>query len=173
MNTPKKPITLPLSDQGYRPGLIGESVRLHAETYSKWAGFGSAFECKVASELAEFIERLGGGNNAIWHTSLEDRLLGSIAIDGEDLEEHRAHLRWFIVDPSCRGTGLGKQLLTDALKFVDDRQFAETHLWTLKGLEAARSLYERSGFNLVQEYEGDQWGVRITEQRWVRRHGVS
>lgn len=30
--------------EGYRPGLIGEVVALHARTYSRWAGSGSAFE---------------------------------------------------------------------------------------------------------------------------------
>ncbi len=159
--------------RGYRPGLIGKIVALHAETYSRWAGFGSAFECKVASELAGFIAELSGEESAIWHATLEDRLVGSIVIDGLDLGEGRAHLRWFIVDPSCRGTGLGKQLLRSALDFVDERHFTETHLWTLKGLEAARALYERTGFGLAKEYDGDQWGVRITEQRWVRKRDGS
>lgn len=159
--------------RGYRPGLIGQIVTLHAETYSRWAGFGGAFECKVASELADFMTDLRGEESGIWHATLEDRLLGSIAIDGQDLEEGHAHLRWFIVDPSCRSAGLGKQLLKIALDFVDERQVAETHLWTLKGLDAARNLYERTGFSLAREYEGDQWGVRIREQRWVRKRGGS
>lgn len=173
MSGTKTPVTCPIIAQGYRPGLIGQIVALHAETYSHWAGFGRAFECKVASELADFNREHDGQDSAIWHATLEGQLLGSIAIDGQDLGERRAHLRWFIVDPSYRGTGLGKQLLARALNFVDEQQFAETHLWTLKGLEAARALYERKGFTLVQEYEGDQWGVRITEQRWVRERGVS
>lgn len=159
--------------QGYRSGLIGQIVTLHAKTYSQWAGFGSTFECKVAKELADFVTGLDGGDSAIWHAAERDQLLGSVAIDGGDLGEGRAHLRWFIVNPSCRGTGLGKQLLTHALNFVDERHFAETHLWTLKGLEAARSLYERSSFILAKEYDGDQWGAQITEQRWVRKRGVS
>ncbi|MGI9486742.1 MAG: GNAT family N-acetyltransferase, partial [Geminicoccaceae bacterium] len=148
-------------------------VTLHAKTYSRWAGFGSAFEAKVASELADFIRERDGKDSAIWHATIKDQLLGSIAIDGKDLGERRAHLRWFIVDPSCRGIGLGKQLLAAAIDFVDKRHFTETHLWTLKGLDAARSLYERKGFVLMVEYEGDQWGARITEQRWVRKHSVS
>ncbi len=167
------PIAPPTITQGYRPGLIGQIVALHAETYSQWAGFGSAFECRLASELAGFIKEQDGKESAIWHATREDRLLGSVTIDGQDLGERQAHLRWFIVDPSCRGAGLGKQLLARALDFVDQRQFAETHLWTLKGLDAARALYERAGFVLIREYEGDQWGVRITEQRWVRKRSFS
>lgn len=173
MSTIQTPMTPPTIAQGYRPGLIGQIVALHAEIYSRWAGFGCAFECKVARELADFIAEHDGRDSAIWHATRQDQLSGSIAIDGVDLGERRAHLRWFIVDPSCRGAGLGKQLLARALDFVDERHFAETHLWTLKGLEAARSLYERTGFVLAEEYEGDQWGKQITEQKWVRRRGAS
>lgn len=117
--------------EGYRPGLIGQVVALHAATYSQWAGFGSTFEARVASELADFITRLDRPANGIWHAAEGDRILGSIAIDGEDLSDsedrgggegpgdRRAHLRWFIMAPSSRGSGLGKQLLDHALAFVD------------------------------------------------------
>ena len=155
-------------EEGYRPGLIGQIVSLHAETYSDWAGFGSPFEAKVASELAEFIGRLDRSANGLWHVTEEGRLLGSIAIDGEDLGGGLAHLRWFIVDPRSRGSGIGKRLLARAIDAADQQGFAEIRLWTLKGLDAARTLYERSGFVLADEYQGDQWGRRITEQTFVR-----
>lgn len=167
------PETPPVIVEGYRPGLIGQVVSLHAETYSRWAGFGSAFESKVAMELGEFVTRLDRPANAIWHVAQNDRILGNIAIDGEDLGDGRAHLRWFIVDPACRGAGLGRRLLDRAMEFADRRQAAETRLWTLKGLEAARALYETAGFVLADEYDGESWGTRITEQIFVRRSPVS
>jgi GNAT superfamily N-acetyltransferase len=167
---PAAPVSI---SEGYRAGLIGQVVTLHASTYNRWAGFGSAFECKVAGELADFVMRLDRTENAIWHAAEGDRVLGSIAIDGEDLGEMRAHLRWFIVDPSCRGSGIGRQLLECALEFVDRQRFSETRLWTLKGLEAARVLYEQAGFVLAEEYQGDQWGMSITEQTFVRPGSVS
>ena len=159
--------------QGYRPGLIGQIVTLHAETYSRWAGFGSAFECKVASELADFASRLDRPCNALWHARDRDHIHGSIAIDGEDLGERCAHLRWFIVDPATRGAGVGRRLLNAALDFVDQQAFRETKLWTLKGLEAARSLYERAGFVMTEEYDGDQWGAQIREQIFVRKSSTT
>lgn len=154
--------------EGYHPGLVGRIVALHAETYSRWAGFGSAFECKVARELADFVMRLDRPMNAMWYAASGDSTIGSIAIDGEDLGNGRAHLRWFIVDPASRGAGLGHRLLSSALDFVDREGFQETQLWTLKGLEAARALYEHAGFTLDREFPGDQWGKRITEQTFIR-----
>lgn len=169
---PSAAASMPIVD-GYRPCLIGEIVTLHAATYSQWAGFGSAFEGKVASGLAEFVTRLDRPANTLLRADRDGRLLGSIAIDGEDLGDGSAHLRWFIVDPACRGTGLGRRLLDRALAFVDRRQVAETRLWTLQGLDAARTLYERAGFTLEREYQGEQWGRPITEQTFVRRCGAA
>ena len=157
--------------QGYSPGIIGQIVTLHAKIYSDWAGFGSAFETKVATELSQFTSRLDHPGNALWHVNSDDHILGSIAIDGEDLGDGIAHLRWFIVAPVARRIGIGRKLLDEALDFVDGRGFQATQLWTLKGLENARSLYERTGFKLKSEYEGDQWGTRIVEQTFIReRH---
>jgi ribosomal protein S18 acetylase RimI-like enzyme len=167
---PAKPRREALSiNQGYHPGLIGQIVTLHAETYSDWAGFGSSFESKVAADLAAFASRLDHGSNALWHATSGQTVLGSIAIDGEDLGDGRAHLRWFITAPAARGIGLGRDLLSLALAFVDSHGFRETQLWTLKGLDAARALYERAGFKLQSEYVGDQWGTRIVEQTFTRK----
>ncbi len=70
---------------GYRPGLIGAVTALHARHYAEAAGFGCAFEAIVATGLAGFCERLEKPANAIWAVIAEDEILGSIAIDGEDL----------------------------------------------------------------------------------------
>ncbi len=153
---------------GYAPGLIAAVVGMHMDFYSRETGFGQAFETRVAGGLAEFIPRVGHGRSNIWHVSDGGRIVGSIAIDGEDLGHDHAHLRWFIVDDSTRGTGLGRKLLTSALDFCDAQGFAETHLWTFRGLDAARVLYERHGFELVEEWPGDQWGKQVMEQKFIR-----
>ncbi|MCS5961630.1 hypothetical protein LNP74_31290 [Klebsiella pneumoniae subsp. pneumoniae] len=44
-------------------------------------------------------------------------------MDGEDLGQREAHLRWFILDDSCRGSGIGRRLLSEAMAFCDSRQF--------------------------------------------------
>ncbi len=106
--------------------------------------------------------------NAIWTAIQDGQIIGSIAIDGEDMGSGKAHLRWFIVDDSARGSGVGKQLLDTALAFVDAQRFTETHLWTFSGLEAARHLYESRSFSLAEERPGSQWGSKVLEQRFVR-----
>ena len=61
---------------------------------------------------------------------------------------------------SCRG----------ALAFCDEQGLQETALWTFKGLDAARRLYEEFGFRLVEEHPGRRWGSPVLEQKFVRAH---
>lgn len=154
--------------EGYAPGLVGRIVEMHASYYSRRAGFGAVFEALVAGGLADFAPRLGNPRNAIWHARKDDRIVGGIAIDGEGLGEGLGHLRWFIVDDGMRGAGVGKALIREAMAFCDRQGFRETHLWTFKGLDAARSLYESHGFALAEEYSGDQYGAEVLEQRFIR-----
>ncbi|MBI1772590.1 MAG: GNAT family N-acetyltransferase, partial [Burkholderiales bacterium] len=79
-----------------------------------------------------------------------------------------AHLRWFIVDDELRGGGIGRRLLKEAISFCEQQQFSEIQLWTFKGLDAARRLYEEAGFVLLEELPGRQWGEEVVEQRFSR-----
>ncbi|MGC5703060.1 bifunctional helix-turn-helix transcriptional regulator/GNAT family N-acetyltransferase [Pseudomonas sp. NFXW11] len=152
---------------GYRPGIIGRIAEMHATYYAARAGFGQAFESLVARDMAELMGRLANPRNQVWVALQGERIVGSIAIDGEG-EGGEAILRCFILDDTARGQGLGKRLLAEALAFCDQWGFAATRLWTFKGLDAARKLYEDQGFVLVQEQLGEQWGAAVTEQCFVR-----
>ena len=156
-------------ERGYRPGVIGRTAEMHARYYSRAVGFGSVFESRVAAGLAEFAGRLDRPVNEIWVAVEAGEIIGSIAIDGEDLGADVAHLRWFILEDGRRGGGVGRRLLSAAIAFCDQQGFAETQLWTFRGLDAARKLYEASGFVLVEEQPGAQWGKQVMEQRFVRR----
>lgn len=158
---------------GYRPGVIGRVSEMHATYYSKLGGFGMVLEGWVARGISEFVERLDQPCNQIWVATLNGRIVGSLAIDGQDLGNNVAHLRWFILDDGCRGSGIGRQLIASAVKFCDEQGFAATKLWTFKGLDVARKLYESYGYELAQEQEGDQWGPTVMEQMFIRKGKVS
>lgn len=162
---------LPSIVSGYRPTVLAQVVALHAAYYSQHYQFGAAFECKVAAEMAEFLGRAEHAKNALFSVYRGDQLLGSISVDGQDLGGDIAHIRWFIVGDGARGAGTGRLLFAAALKFIDESGFAAAHLWTFKGLHAARRLYEQSGFELAEEQLGAQWGVEVSEQKFVRVAG--
>ncbi|ROP61706.1 MarR family transcriptional regulator with acetyltransferase activity [Enterobacter sp. BIGb0383] len=153
---------------GYHAGMIGRITEMHGGYYAREHNFGYFFEAKVAAGLADFSARLGKPCNQIWLAMVNERIVGSVAIDGEDLGNNEAHLRWFILDDGCRGSGLGRKLIAEAMRFCDEQKFSSVQLWTFNKLTAARRLYESFGFELSKEWEGDQWGSTITEQQFTR-----
>ena len=154
---------------GYHAGMIGRIIEMHGSYYAREHNFGSFFERKVAAGLVDFSDRLDKPCNQIWLAMVNDRVVGSVAIDGEDLGNNEAHLRWFILDDGCRGSGVGRKLIAGAMKFCDEQKFSSVQLWTFNKLKAARRLYESFGFELSKEWEGDQWGSTITEQQFTRK----
>ncbi|MEN5237547.1 MULTISPECIES: bifunctional helix-turn-helix transcriptional regulator/GNAT family N-acetyltransferase [Pseudomonas] len=171
LGTETKPASAIQISSGYRPGLIGRIAEMHGVYYARHSGFGSYFERKVATGVAEFIGRLDDPRNAIWVASQGERIVGSVAIDGQGHGDSTAHLRWFILDDGCRGAGAGRRLLHEAMTFCDRQGFSAIELWTFKGLDAARRLYESFGFELTHEAPGNQWGAKVIEQQFVRRVG--
>ena len=102
---------VPVIESGYTPTLIGSVVEMHASYYKRLVNFGAAFEAQIAAGLADFVARLNCSDNAIWSVRANGVVVSSVAIDGEDLGQQEAHLRWFIFGEPDRGTGLGKRLL--------------------------------------------------------------
>lgn len=154
---------------GFLPGAIGRVAEMHGRYYADDWNFPPVFEAKVASGLADFVPRLDRPGNQMWLAVETGQIKGSIAIDGEDLGDGKAHLRWVIVEDDLRGTGTGRKLVAEAVKFCDAYGFPEIHLWTFRGLDAARKLYESFGFELAEEWRGTQWGFDLPEQRFVRK----
>ena len=156
-----------ISISGYVPGAIGRVAELHAAYYGRNWEFGLYFEAKVATELAAFLSRFEAGRDGFWTVVRDGRVEGSIAIDAERAGGEGAHLRWFILSDALRGSGVGNRLMQEAVGFCRQQGYARVFLWTFQGLEAARHLYEKSGFRLAEEVAGEQWGKRVLEQRYV------
>jgi ribosomal protein S18 acetylase RimI-like enzyme len=156
--------------KGYVPGAIEKVVELHGAYYAKHWGFGLFFEAKVAAGLADFLGRYDERHDGFWVAVDGQRIVGSITIDGNEAPTKGAHLRWFILDPECQGKGVGNQLMGAAMRFCEQQNFQRVHLSTFAGLDSARHLYEKWGFKLVEEKEGDTWGVMVKEQEfeWIR-----
>jgi len=152
--------------KGYIPGSIGRVAELHGTYYHKNWHFTSFFEAKVATEISEFMGRYNEEKDGFWTASIGGRIEGSITIDGIHADKEGAHLRWFIVSDVLRGKGNGNWLINEAIDFCRKKKYQRIYLWTFKGLEAARHLYEKNGFQLVEEFTGNQWGAQVKEQRF-------
>jgi GNAT superfamily N-acetyltransferase len=163
------PTPAPLLHRGWRAGLIGDVVALHARYYAEVWGFGPVFEAQVAAGMAEFVSRYDPQRDLILSTADGARTTGSITIDGSDPRAPGGllHLRWFILADGERGRGAGRALLDESLAFARKARRPGVYLTTFAGLDAARRLYDAAGFRLVEERSGNTWGTRVTEQRFV------
>lgn len=154
-------------ETGPQSGAIGRLIELHGLVYGAEHGFDQKFEAFVARDLAELSPKLGEGKSQMWSAYLDGRMVGGICLDGDRLRLSRAEIRFLVVDQSARGLGLGKKLLNRAISFYRNKGFDELSLRTFEGLDMARALYEKAGFVLVEEHQGDTYGSRLTEQKFV------
>lgn len=146
-----------------RPGDLGAVVHLHGVLYAREYGFDPRFEAYVAGPLAEFVNA-GSTRERLWIAEKDDRIVGCVAIVAASAEV--AQLRWFLVDPSVRGAGLGKQLLQEAVQFCKECGYRSVILWTVSALTAAAHLYRGVGFRKVDEKPGRMWGVDVVEEKY-------
>ncbi len=154
---------------GYRPGIVANCLDMQMRYYAPNHGFGAVFEALLATQMGELVPRLSNPKNEVF-AALDGRgeIAGVVWIDGE-LGMGKAHLRFFIVDMKMAGKGVGRMLMDAAMKFVDGNEIEECHLWTFKGLHAARKLYDKAGFVLVDEGFKTPWGSEVWVQHFVRK----
>lgn len=155
---------------GYRDELIGSVAAMHSRIYSKIAGFGAHFEAMVATNFANFINRLEYDCNQTWFAEQNGKIIASISIDGQTFGENKGYLRWFVVEPGFQSAGLGSELMGLAMDFCEEQKFEEVHLDTFEGLDAARRLYEKHGFKMTEQRLGRNYGQEVMQQKFVKTY---
>jgi GNAT superfamily N-acetyltransferase len=157
---PRAPVTLRTK---LRPGDIGRIVYLHGVLYAREHGFDYTFEAYVAGPLSDFA-RSASARERIWIAQRKGRIAGCIAIVA--CSPRVAQLRWFLVVPGARGSGLGRRLLRRAVAFCKARHYRSVILWTVSSLTAAAHLYQAAGFRKVEEKPGRMWGAGVVEEKY-------
>jgi GNAT superfamily N-acetyltransferase len=115
-----------------QPGDFGMVVHLHGLIYAREYGLDTSFEPYVARPLADCIL---DGRGRVWIAEDGHRVVGSIAM--VDADARVGQLRWFLLVPEVRGSGLGRRLLDAALTYGRERDFSRVFLWTFSDLEGA------------------------------------
>jgi GNAT superfamily N-acetyltransferase len=82
------------------------------------------------------------------------------------VDNKTAQFRWFLVDENYQGKGIGGRLVKTALDFCRENNYEHVFLWTFKGLDRARALYDKAGFVLTEEKVNNEWSnAQIIEQK--------
>jgi N-acetylglutamate synthase-like GNAT family acetyltransferase len=149
-----------------RPGDLGAVIALHGRLIPPEHGLDSTHEGYVAASVARAaIRGWPGDREAAWIVERDGEVVGSIALtdDGDDT----AGLRWFVLEPSLRGRGLGRRLVGEVVAEARKHGFARLRLETFSDLRVAAHLYHEHGFELVHEETGPRWGrEQVTYQHY-------
>lgn len=144
-------------------GELGIIAHRHCVLYKNEYGFDDTFEGYLLEGMSKYIWEYGKKGN-VWVADYWGNIMGAIAI--VKTSDILAQLRWFYLEPSCRGIGLGRSLIETALQYCKEQKMERVFLWTVRGLEAARYLYQKHGFLLTETKEHFLWGRDIVEERW-------
>lgn len=149
-----------------RPGDLGRVVHRHGILYSQEYGWGAEFEALVARILADYVDNHDPRREAGWIAEVGGEPAGSVFCMRKD--DTTAQLRLLLVEPSARGMGIGGRLVEECLRFAASAGYRRIMLWTRDVLAGARRIYQRAGFELVEQYASEESGIPVNEQIWAR-----
>ena len=148
----------------HQPGDIGWVITRHGELYSESHGWDVRFEAPVARILADLIDGFNPSLERIWIAQRDSERVGSIVLARRS--QSVAQLRMLIVEPSARGLGVGRRLVGTCVETARDLGYERMVLFTSRGLNSARRLYEAEGFQLTSEEEQDPVGGKHVAEWW-------
>ena len=149
-----------------QPGDMGWIIHRQAVLYAQEYGWNNEYEALVADILAKFVREFDPARERCWIAEKDGKVIGSVFVVRQD--DTTAKLRLLYVDPCARGLGIGSRLVDECLRFSREAGYARMVLWTNSILTDARRIYDRAGFELVEEEAHHSFGKDLIGQVLAR-----
>jgi DNA-binding MarR family transcriptional regulator/GNAT superfamily N-acetyltransferase len=148
----------------HRVGDMGWIVHRHGALYAQEYGWDERFEGFVAGIVAHFIEHFDPVGERCWIAERDGAIVGSVFVVRHT--KTVAKLRLLYVEPSARGLGIGRRLVDECISFARAAGYRTLMLWTNSILDAARHIYEGSGFTRVGRERQHRFGHDNVFETW-------
>ncbi len=149
-----------------QPGDMGWIIHRQALLYAQEYGWNNEYEALVADILAKFVREFDPARERCWIAEKDGKVIGSVFIVHQD--DTTAKLRLLYVDPCARGLGIGSRLVDECLRFSRQVGYTKMVLWTNSILTGARRIYDKAGFQLVEEEAHHSFGKDLVGQVLAR-----
>ncbi|PIF10926.1 bifunctional helix-turn-helix transcriptional regulator/GNAT family N-acetyltransferase [Janthinobacterium sp. 13] len=149
-----------------QPGDMGWIIHRQAVLYAQENGWNNEYEALVADILAKFVREFDPARERCWIAEKDGKVIGSVFIVRQD--DTTAKLRLLYVDPCARGLGIGSRLVDECLRFSRQVGYTKMVLWTNSILTDARRIYDKAGFQLVEEEAHHSFGKDLIGQVLAR-----
>ncbi len=147
-----------------RPGDVGWVIQQHGEIYAREYGWNADFEALVAGIGAEFLKNFDPLWERCWIAELDAQRVGSVFVVRKS--KTVAQLRMLILTPAARGLGLGNRMTDECIAFARSKGYKKMVLWTNSILTAARGIYGKRGFVLVNTEPYTAFGHELVSETW-------
>ena len=149
-----------------RDGDADAIAELHRRVYASEYGLNDQFVEGVRRGLQTAIATgWPRDTGAVWLVDGDLALLGALGLTDEG--EGAGRVRWLVLDPSLRGRGLGRALVTELIAEARQAGLQKLTLETYSDLTAAARIYRDAGFRVQWERVHDDWGPQITFQGYA------
>lgn len=148
----------------HHAGDMGWVVHRQGLLYAQEYGYDEEFEAFTAEIVAKFVQHYDAKRERCWIAEKDSEVVGSVFLVAKS--RSTAKLRLLYVEPSARGLGIGSRLVGECVRFARQAGYRKMVLWTQSELDAARHIYKKAGFRVVEKKRHHSFGKNLVAETW-------